>query len=494
MFELGKTDHWWEIAKRHPSLSNHPNTLKPLGYAHIVNLIESFKPKRVLEVGHGAMSFIFKLFADKIEMWGLDDVIEDSSVYEEDLNNVRKWNPQVTFVRDLLGRFSTELPENYFDLVYSVSVIEHIPHEILPEVFKDTYRILKPGGIVSHSYDVYYKQSTKEVFNAYENAGFKWLKPKNTMNVFWEDWLDVKNKENLTDDLFEKIVFENPIEVAEKYMWQQDRKYRNSPINFVTVLNAAVKPEKSVEEPASAEKTTDEIKISECNVGDFTYSKRSFMESLIEKNIDEMLYGKKINMDDCDIKIYQNLLIYLYVRDNLKPDSKILEIGNNPSQVLQFFKKEHQCYLMKLGENDVAAVTEGIETIDNYLDNAEVNRNEFDFVFSVSGFGQEISADFEGYKRKLDNINYLLKPGGYSMFTFVLLYQDPLIWKPEILEYFFSNQHTLNEYIPMMKVLVDEDLYTMSEKYYKKNWEKYTSKSYYKFGKPLSYNIFWKKD
>ena len=114
MFELGKTDHWWEIAKRYPSLSNHPNTLKSLGYSHIVNLIENFKPKRVLEVGHGAMSFIFQIFADKLEMWGLDDVIEDSSVYEEDLKKCQIMESKVTFVKDLLGRFSKELPDNYF--------------------------------------------------------------------------------------------------------------------------------------------------------------------------------------------------------------------------------------------------------------------------------------------------------------------------------------------------------------------------------------------
>ena len=493
MFELGKTDHWWEIAKRYPSLSNHPNTLKPLGYCHIVNLIENFKPKRVLEVGHGAMSFIFQIFADKLEMWGLDDVIEDSSVYEEDLKNVRLWNPKVTFVKDLLGRFSKELPDNYFDLVYSVSVIEHIPHDVLPAVFEDTYRILKPGGIVSHSYDVYYKQSTKEVFNGYENAGFKWLKPKSTMNVFWEDWLG-KFNDDVKDELFEKIVFENPIEVAEKYMWQQDRNYRRPPINFVTVLNAGIKPISSDEQTVSDNKKNNVSPVvTPDNINDYTYSKRSLMESFIKNNYDEELYGRKIDIDNCDIKIYQNLLVYSFIKNNLKPGAKILELGNNVSQVLNFFRNDYECCNIKFLKEDPDSENPEIKTLDNSIDSKNPTDETFDFVFSISGFSQETNGDFEGYKRKMDNINGLLKDGGVSLLTFILLYQDPLIWKPEIMSYFFDNQKTLNEFIPMMKVLIDEDLYSMSEKYYKDNWEKYTEKSFMKFGKPLSYNIFRKK-
>lgn len=493
MFEIGKTDHWWEIAKHHPSLSNHPNTLKPLGYAHIVNLIENFKPKRVLEVGHGAMSFIFKIFADKVEMWGLDDVIEDSSVYEEDLKNVRLWNPKVTFVRDLLGKFSKELPDNYFDLVYSVSVIEHIPHEVLPSVFEDTFRILKPGGIVSHSYDVYYKQSTKEVFNAYENAGFKWLKPKSTMNVFWEDWLG-KFDDKIAEELFEKVVFENPIEVAEKYMWQQERNYRSSPINFVTVLNAGVKPLIEDEQAAlDNEKLNVTDVISENKFNENTYSKLSLMKTFVESNYDETVYGRKIDIENCDIKVYQNFLINSIIKNNITPGSKILEICGTASQVSQLHKDNYELFSLKLNEADSVSDVSGINKIDNYLDNPELPDNDFDLVFSISGFGQEASGDFEGFKRKLENINKLLKPGGIAALTFILLYQDPLIWKPEIMNYFFDNQKTINEFVPMMKVLVDEDLYTMSEKYYSENWEQYTGKSYAKFGKPLSYNIFWKK-
>jgi cyclopropane fatty-acyl-phospholipid synthase-like methyltransferase len=77
-----------------------------------------------------------------------------------------------------MGNNISELPENYFDLVYSISVIEHVPDDNLKSFFDESVRILKPGGIVSHSYDIYYKQNTKKVFDAYENSGLQWLKTK----------------------------------------------------------------------------------------------------------------------------------------------------------------------------------------------------------------------------------------------------------------------------------------------------------------------------
>jgi len=487
MFELGKTDHWWPIAKRYPSLSNHPNTLKPLGYAHIVNLIENFEPKTVLEVGHGAMSFIFKLFADKVEMWGLDDVVEDSSVSAEDLENVRKWNPEVKFVSGLLGSFLKELPDNYFDLVYSVSVIEHIPHEVLPSVFQDTYRILKPGGIVSHSYDVYYRQSTKEVFDAYEGAGFKWLKPKSTMNVFWEDWLTKPNDE-MIDELFDKIVFENPMEVAEKYMWQQDRNYRNAPINFVTVLNAAIKPYDESDKPAAKSLS---LRVSE-DYNNYTYSRKSHMNAFIAEGYDRALYGRDVDLEYCDIKVYQNMLVHSLIKNDLNPGSKILEIGDNTSQVLLSALSQHECWSLAVNSRMSEVGNSNIKSVEAQIGNSEgvLDGGQFDLIISNSSLGQEKDGNFEAFDLKMKDIRRLLKTDGLAVLNFIALYKDPLIWTPEILRNYFERDNALNKSVVMLKVLIDEDLFLMSEKYYNENWKKSTSKTYRKFGKALSFAVF----
>lgn len=93
-------------------------------------------------------------------------------VLEKDLEWIREEYPSVKFVKGLLGNNIKELPDNYFDMVCSVSVIEHIPLQSLNKAFEEFFRIIKPGGILCHIYDIYFQQNTKPVFSAFEESGF----------------------------------------------------------------------------------------------------------------------------------------------------------------------------------------------------------------------------------------------------------------------------------------------------------------------------------
>ena len=45
-----------------------------------------------------------------------------------------------------LGEFSEELPDEYFDYIISVSVVEHVPTDELGAFMADSARVLRPGG------------------------------------------------------------------------------------------------------------------------------------------------------------------------------------------------------------------------------------------------------------------------------------------------------------------------------------------------------------
>ena len=70
-----------------------------------------------------------------------------------------------------LGEFDAGLPNAFYDVVFSVSVIEHVASSELPSFFEDGLRILKSGGLWLHAIDMYLDAEpalhVKERFNAY---------------------------------------------------------------------------------------------------------------------------------------------------------------------------------------------------------------------------------------------------------------------------------------------------------------------------------------
>ncbi len=82
-----------------------------------------------------------------------------------------------------LGSFDSKLPSDYFDMVFSVSVIEHVPLVEYEAFFADMHRILKPGGVHIHSYDVWWLKDLQPMFQAVETAGFEWLEPREDVGL-----------------------------------------------------------------------------------------------------------------------------------------------------------------------------------------------------------------------------------------------------------------------------------------------------------------------
>ncbi len=528
MFELGTTKHWWDSAKKYPMLSKHENTLKPLGYAHAISLIEENNLKNILEIGHGVGSFVFEIKYDDCEIWGLDDTVKDNYVPEERLRKYREDYPKVKFHGGLLGDFNPALPQNYFDMVYSVSTIEHVPHDNLAAAFDEAFKLLKPGGIMFHSYDVYYGQNVKPVFDAYENSGFDWLKPRETMNVFWEEWL-CKNDYEVMKSILPILMIENPMFVAEVYMWQQKREDRNRPWNWLTVLTAGRKPldgnpstkgnknlnkqDEVLPEAESEVEVKKEVKTDARyepqsfadnfmrvdNFDYFTYSKKTQFEFFKKMKYDVELFGKEVDPQNCDLKVYQDLMTYSFIKQNYDRRIKMLDVGGGSSRILEHFKKTHECWnidkLEGMGNGPLSINADGTRLIYDYMGNfnKDLPDNYFDLVFSISTLEHTPMNDLETYDNVLKDINRVLKKDCYSLHSIDVVWLGrEYVWTNEILNYFFKNQKMINSFVPFEVIIEDPDVYVMSEEYFNNNWRFTTGKSYEDFGKPLSYNFLWK--
>lgn len=58
-------------------------------------------------------------------------------------------------VKAFMGEFTKEIPDESLDLLYSISVVEHVPEAALDAFMDDSLRVLKPGGMAIHAIDMY---------------------------------------------------------------------------------------------------------------------------------------------------------------------------------------------------------------------------------------------------------------------------------------------------------------------------------------------------
>lgn len=118
-------------------------------------IIQNIEPgSRLLEIG-GGNSRLLPLLKDKYECWNLDKFegagngpvkIEESQV-------------GTTIVKAFIGDFSEELRNNYFDFIFSNSVLEHLPkdnQQLYRNIYFDIYRLLNAKGRCLHCIDVFY--------------------------------------------------------------------------------------------------------------------------------------------------------------------------------------------------------------------------------------------------------------------------------------------------------------------------------------------------
>ena len=115
--------------------------------------------QKIIEVG-GAYSLLPKYLAEKynLEAWIGDDF--------GDSNNETIWSrwgsprelpvkhPSVNYIFQPFGIFSNQYPDQYFDRIFTISTLEHIPQEKCLDVLRDMHRCLKPGGIQIHTIDI----------------------------------------------------------------------------------------------------------------------------------------------------------------------------------------------------------------------------------------------------------------------------------------------------------------------------------------------------
>lgn len=230
------------------------------------------------------------------------------------------------------------------------------------------------------------------------------------------------------------------------------------------------------------------------NFAEFTYSRRSLFErlGLPPGHASE-------DIDDCDLKVFQDMLTYRFILDNFAPGARLLEIGGGDSRIIRWLKDRYEFWnLDKLegagnGLTDLAE-TDGFQLVRDYIGNFSeaLPANYFDGVFSLSTL-EHVPETEICYKNILADIERVLKPGGLSAHAFDVVVKRKGYWTNGFLPYILSHVPLLHQAVPFWKMRLDPETWTMSRRAYERLWQPVTGKSWEEFGKPLSYNVCWRK-
>lgn len=162
--------------------------------------------------------------------------------------------------------------------------------------------------------------------------------------------------------------------------------------------------------------------------------------------------------ENCDLKIYQDLLMYSFMKFNVPEGSRILDIGGGDSRILRYFRNSYDCWnidkLEGVGNGPTNIDTTGFWLVDDYMGNfnAELLENYFDLVFSISTLEHVPPDDEANYRNILDDINRVLKNGGLSVHCIDIVWKDNFVWTNGIMTYFFQNIKMINKFVPLLYV------------------------------------------
>jgi ubiquinone/menaquinone biosynthesis C-methylase UbiE len=132
-------------------------------YVRIIEVLNLKRGMRVFDAGGASSPIVFYYGKKGIEIVTMD---LQKSLVENTKKVASKMGWKITAIEGDMTE--TSFPDNYFDAIFSIAVLQVLPNEIKVKAMKEFARILKPGGIIGLVFD--FGESTKKKANyQYQN-------------------------------------------------------------------------------------------------------------------------------------------------------------------------------------------------------------------------------------------------------------------------------------------------------------------------------------
>ena len=163
--------------------------IAPVGYwrlwpnAVILSEYDKYRPARILDVSSPKLPSL--ILGSKAQVWATD--LEDPQLPARwkctaDAIGLRNYHVQFE------NACALSFPDASFDLVYSISVIEHIPGQGDTAALAEFQRVLKPGGVAI--VEVPFRHTRQDVMQHYDSKGSKLDVPRFYERYYDNEWLD----------------------------------------------------------------------------------------------------------------------------------------------------------------------------------------------------------------------------------------------------------------------------------------------------------------
>ncbi len=234
------------------------------------------------------------------------------------------------------------------------------------------------------------------------------------------------------------------------------------------------------------------MRIDEFN--DFSYSRIDHFSSFYILPI-----HRKQSPKTCDLKVYQDSLVYTFILDNIPAGSRLLEIGGGESRIIHQLKDRYEFWnLDKLegsgyGPKDLGEKN-GFALVQDYIGNFsdQLPNGYFDLIFSISTI-EHLPYEPAIIKNAIEDIYRLIKPGAYSLHCVdALLFNDHYFVHPLVSEVFKNGciRHTRTTF---QEVASDDKLWLLPRFAFYTRWFHLVKETLHNFGHPFSINLLWQK-
>lgn len=208
---------------------------------------------------------------------------------------------------------------------------------------------------------------------------------------------------------------------------------------------------------------------------------------------------RKQSPKTCDLKVYQDSLVYTFILDNIPTGARLLEIGGGESRIIHQLRNQYEFWnLDKLegeghGPKDLGE-KKGFTLVQDYIGNfsEQLPGNYFDLIFSISTI-EHLPYKPSIIKNVINDIQRLLKPGAYSLHCVDgLIFNDRYFVHPLVNEV-FKTGYIKHQQTTFQELVSDKRLWLLPRYAFYTRWFHLVKKPLHNFGHPFSINLLWQK-